>query len=67
MFRRAVGQGSLYWLACRDSAGAYLKVATAQEKAALRSLFEDVAADGRETSPRTAEPRPARMRPGRRD
>ncbi|HEY6491781.1 MAG TPA: DUF1254 domain-containing protein [Trebonia sp.] len=24
MFRRAVGQGSLYWLACRDSGGAYL-------------------------------------------
>jgi hypothetical protein len=24
MFRRAVGQGSLYWLACRDGAGAYL-------------------------------------------
>ena len=24
MFRRAVGQGSLYWLACRDAAGAYL-------------------------------------------
>ncbi len=24
MFRRAVGQGSLYWLACRDRAGAYL-------------------------------------------
>jgi hypothetical protein len=24
MFRRAVGQGSLYWLACRDSNGAYL-------------------------------------------
>jgi hypothetical protein len=24
MFRRAVGQGSLYWLACRDNAGAYL-------------------------------------------
>ena len=24
MFRRAVGQGSLYWLACRDASGAYL-------------------------------------------
>jgi hypothetical protein len=24
MFRRAVGQGSLYWLACRDSVGGYL-------------------------------------------
>ena len=24
MFRRTVGQGSLYWLACRDAVGAYL-------------------------------------------
>jgi hypothetical protein len=24
MFRRVAGQGSVYWLACRDSAGAYL-------------------------------------------
>lgn len=77
MFRRAVGQGSLYWLACRDAAGAYLdggrdykltvplpvpaslfwsvtcydaktrsEVTTGQGKAALRSLFEDIAPDG---------------------
>jgi hypothetical protein len=77
MFRRAVGQGSLYWLACRDASGAYLdggrdykltvplpvpaslfwsvtcydaqtrsEVSADQGKAALRSLFEDVAPDG---------------------
>jgi len=77
MFRRAVGQGSLYWLACRDSTGAYLdggrdykltvplpvpaslfwsvtcydartrsEVVAEQGKAALRSLFEDVAPAG---------------------
>jgi hypothetical protein len=77
MFRRAVGQGSLYWLACRDASGAYLdggrdykltvplpvpaslfwsvtcydaqtrsEVAADQAKAALRSLFEDLAPDG---------------------
>jgi hypothetical protein len=77
MFRRAVGQGSLYWLACRDSAGAYLdggrsykltvplpvpaslfwsvtcydartrsEVTAGQGRAALRSLFEDIAPNG---------------------
>lgn len=77
MFRRSVGQGSLYWLACRDSAGAYLdggrtyrlavplpvpaslfwsvtcydaqtrsEVDAEQGRAALRSLFEDVAPAG---------------------
>lgn len=77
MFRRAVGQGSLYWLACRDASGAYLdggrdykltvplpvpaslfwsvtcydaqtcsEVIADQGKAALRSLFEDIAPDG---------------------
>jgi hypothetical protein len=77
MFRRAAGQGSLYWLACRDASGAYLdggrdykltvplpvpaslfwsvtcydaqtrsEVTADQEKAALRSLFEDLAPDG---------------------
>jgi hypothetical protein len=71
MFRRSVGAGSLYWLGCRDSTGAYLdggktckltvplpvpaglfwsvtvydaatrsEIKTAQDKAALRSLFE---------------------------
>jgi hypothetical protein len=74
MFHRTVGQGSLYWLACRDHAGAYLdggrgykltvplpvpaslfwsvtcydaktrsEVAAEQGKAALRSLFDDLA------------------------
>jgi hypothetical protein len=77
MFRRSVGQGSLYWLACRDSSGAYLdggraykltvplpvpaslfwsvtcydaqtrsEVNAEQGKAALRSLFEDIAPGG---------------------
>jgi hypothetical protein len=77
MFRRAVGQGSLYWLAHRDASGAYLdggrsyrltvplpvpaalfwsvtcydaqtrsEVVADQGQAALRSLFEDLAADG---------------------
>ena len=77
MFRRAVGQGSLYWLAHRDSGGTYLdggrsyrltvplpvpaalfwsvtcydaqtrsEVVADQGQAALRSLFEDLAADG---------------------
>ena len=77
MFRRGVGQGSLYWLACRDAAGEYLdggrtyrltvplpvpaalfwsvtcydsktrsEVVTDQARAALRSLFEDMAPDG---------------------
>ena len=77
MFRRAVGQGSLYWLAHRDAAGSYLdggasyrltvplpvpaalfwsvtcydaqtrsEVVTDQGQAALRSLFEDLSADG---------------------
>ena len=77
MFRRAVGQGSLYWLAHRDADGGYLnggrsyrltvplpvpaalfwsvtcydaqtrsEVVADQGQAALRSLFEDLAADG---------------------
>jgi len=77
MFRRTVGQGSLYWLACRDSAGAYLdggrtyrltvplpvpaslfwsvtcydaqtrsELNAEQGRAALRSLFEDIAPAG---------------------
>ena len=74
MFRRTVGEGSLYWLACRDAVGAYLdggrtyrltvplpvpaslfwsvtcydaqtrsEISAEQDKAALRSLFEDIA------------------------
>jgi hypothetical protein len=77
MFRRTVGQGSLYWLACRDAVGAYLdggrtyrltvplpvpaslfwsvtcydaqtrsEISAEQGKAALRSLFEDIAPGG---------------------
>ena len=77
MFGRVEGQGSVYWLACRDGAGAYLdgsrtykltvplpvpaslfwsvtgydsltrsEISAPQAKAALRSLFEDLAPDG---------------------
>lgn len=77
MFRRAVGQGSLYWLGLRDANGDYLdggrsytltvplpvpamlfwsvtaydaatrsEVTADQDRAALRSLIEDIAPDG---------------------
>ena len=81
MFRRAVGQGSLYWLGHRDQGGAYLdgsrnyrltvplpvpaslfwsvtcydaqtrsEVQAEQGQAALRSLFDDLAAEGADST-----------------